>query len=142
MIDKTFTKVCIYGAGAIGGWIGLRLAGAGCRVSVVARGATLDALKRGQALTILVGEKHVPKGAFGQTAEGDGSLYNGRHPASFSRVAGPGFSLADSMDAPFNKNFGSSHNGVCNFLMADGSFRAMSNNTADFVLGEMSRRGN
>lgn len=39
-------KVCIYGAGAIGGWIGVRLAGAGCRVSVVARGATLDALQR------------------------------------------------------------------------------------------------
>ena len=37
-------KVCIYGAGAIGGWIGVRLARAGCEVSVVARGATLDAL--------------------------------------------------------------------------------------------------
>ena len=30
-------KVCIYGAGAIGGWIGTRLARAGCEVSVVAR---------------------------------------------------------------------------------------------------------
>jgi len=38
-------KVCIYGAGAIGGWIGLRLAQAGCDVSVVARGATLEALR-------------------------------------------------------------------------------------------------
>jgi 2-dehydropantoate 2-reductase len=38
-------KVCIYGAGAIGGWIGVRLAQAGCRVSVVARGATLNALQ-------------------------------------------------------------------------------------------------
>jgi 2-dehydropantoate 2-reductase len=38
-------KVCIYGAGAIGGWIGHGLAGAGCRVSVVARGASLDALQ-------------------------------------------------------------------------------------------------
>ena len=38
-------KVCIYGAGAIGGWIGSGLARAGCRVSVVARGATLDALR-------------------------------------------------------------------------------------------------
>lgn len=38
-------KVCIYGAGAIGGWIGVRLAQAGCDVSVVARGATLEALK-------------------------------------------------------------------------------------------------
>lgn len=39
-------KACIYGAGAIGGWIATRLARAGCEVSVVARGATLDALQR------------------------------------------------------------------------------------------------
>jgi 2-dehydropantoate 2-reductase len=39
-------KVCIYGAGAIGGWMGARLAGAGCDVSVVARGATLEALQK------------------------------------------------------------------------------------------------
>ncbi len=38
-------KVCIYGAGAIGGWIGVKLARAGCEVSVVARGATLQALQ-------------------------------------------------------------------------------------------------
>ncbi len=38
-------KVCIYGAGAIGGWIGTRLARAGCDLSVVARGATLEALQ-------------------------------------------------------------------------------------------------
>ena len=51
-------KVCIYGAGAIGGWIGSGLARAGCSVSVVARGATLDALqlhglrlREGQALS-------------------------------------------------------------------------------------------
>ena len=36
-------KVCIYGAGAIGGWIGHGLARAGADVSVVARGATLAA---------------------------------------------------------------------------------------------------
>jgi 2-dehydropantoate 2-reductase len=39
-------KVCIYGAGAIGGWIGARLAQAGCALDVVARGATLAALRR------------------------------------------------------------------------------------------------
>jgi 2-dehydropantoate 2-reductase len=37
-------KACIYGAGAIGSWIGVKLAQAGCDVSVVARGATLEAL--------------------------------------------------------------------------------------------------
>ena len=39
-------KACIYGAGAIGGWIGHRLARAGASVSVVARGATLAALQQ------------------------------------------------------------------------------------------------
>ncbi|SDO85449.1 ketopantoate reductase [Rhodoferax sp. OV413] len=38
-------KICIYGAGAIGGWIGARLAVIGEPVSVVARGATLAALQ-------------------------------------------------------------------------------------------------
>lgn len=39
-------KVCIVGAGSIGGFIGTRLAASGrCEVSAVARGATLDALK-------------------------------------------------------------------------------------------------
>jgi 2-dehydropantoate 2-reductase len=44
-------KVCIYGVGAIGGWLGVHLAQAGCIVSAVARGATLQAL-RSQGLTL------------------------------------------------------------------------------------------
>ena len=38
-------KVCIVGAGAIGGWIGTRLAAAGVTVNAIARGDTLAALK-------------------------------------------------------------------------------------------------
>lgn len=38
-------KICIYGAGAVGGFIGTRLAHAGCQVTVVARGGTLQALR-------------------------------------------------------------------------------------------------
>ena len=38
-------KICIYGAGAIGGWLGARLAAQGGAVSAVARGATLTALR-------------------------------------------------------------------------------------------------
>ena len=51
-------KICIYGAGAIGGWIGAGLAGVGAQVSVVARGSTLAAIqthglrvRRGDAVT-------------------------------------------------------------------------------------------
>jgi 2-dehydropantoate 2-reductase len=39
-------KVCIYGAGAIGGWMGVKLARAGCEVSVVARGRTLEEIQQ------------------------------------------------------------------------------------------------
>jgi 2-dehydropantoate 2-reductase len=38
-------KICIYGAGAIGGFIGAQLAASGRQVSVVARGASLAALR-------------------------------------------------------------------------------------------------
>ncbi|MDM0077667.1 2-dehydropantoate 2-reductase [Variovorax sp. J2P1-59] len=51
-------KVCIYGAGAIGGWIGAKLAQAGCEIDVVARGATLEALER-DGLTLVSGESRV-----------------------------------------------------------------------------------
>ena len=52
-------KVCIYGAGAIGGWLGVRLAQAGCTLDVVARGATLETLRR-DGLTLVSGETRVP----------------------------------------------------------------------------------
>ena len=39
-------KICIYGAGAVGGLIGGRLARSGHEVSLVARGAQLDAIRR------------------------------------------------------------------------------------------------
>ncbi len=38
-------KVCVYGAGAVGGTIGVLLALAGAEVSVVARGETLEAIR-------------------------------------------------------------------------------------------------
>jgi 2-dehydropantoate 2-reductase len=38
-------KICIYGAGAIGTWLGAGLAQAGCNVSVVARGDALAAIQ-------------------------------------------------------------------------------------------------
>ncbi|WPZ33526.1 2-dehydropantoate 2-reductase [Thalassobaculum sp. OXR-137] len=45
-------RVCIYGAGAIGGFLGVALARAGCEVSLVARGPHLAAIKE-NGLTLL-----------------------------------------------------------------------------------------
>lgn len=49
-------RVCIYGAGAIGGWLGVALAKAGCELSAVARGQTLAALQH-NGLTLVHGEE-------------------------------------------------------------------------------------
>ncbi|MDA9441147.1 2-dehydropantoate 2-reductase [Bradyrhizobium sp. CCBAU 51745] len=48
-------KICIYGAGAIGGYLGVQLARAGADVSLVARGAHLAAMRE-RGLTLLAGE--------------------------------------------------------------------------------------
>jgi 2-dehydropantoate 2-reductase len=51
-------KVCIYGAGAIGGWIGTHLAQHGCSLSAVARGATFEALQQ-NGLVLLQGDQEI-----------------------------------------------------------------------------------
>src|SRR5690348_365668 len=48
-------KICIYGAGAIGGYLGVQLARAGAEVSLVARGAHLAAM-RANGVRLLMGD--------------------------------------------------------------------------------------
>ena len=65
------TKVCIVGAGAIGGFIGTRLAAAGrAEVSAIARGATLQALQaHGWRLNSATGLVQAPARASSHAAE-------------------------------------------------------------------------
>jgi 2-dehydropantoate 2-reductase len=56
MTMLTSPKFCVFGAGAIGGTIATLLATSGATVSVVARGATLGALKRDGIRLIMNGE--------------------------------------------------------------------------------------
>ena len=49
-------KICIYGAGAIGGYLGVQLVRAGVDVSLVARGAHLAAM-RANGLKLLIGDE-------------------------------------------------------------------------------------
>ena len=51
-------KVCIFGAGAIGGYLGVQLAEAGADVSLVARGAHLEAM-RNNGVRLLKGEEEI-----------------------------------------------------------------------------------
>lgn len=96
---------------------------------------------RGLSVTLLIGEKQVPPDGLGRADAGDSSLYDGQNPSSCSRVAGPGRGLAASVTAPFNNNFGSPHRGICQFLYADGSVRAIAIDVNEAVLGQLARRG-
>lgn len=56
------TRVCIFGAGAIGGYIAARLAMAGnCEVSLIARGAHLEAIQKNGLTLKHSGEAHTVK---------------------------------------------------------------------------------
>lgn len=50
-------KICIYGAGAIGGYLGAELSFAGVDVSLVARGAHLEAMKENGLKLLISGEE-------------------------------------------------------------------------------------
>jgi 2-dehydropantoate 2-reductase len=63
-------KICIYGAGAIGGHLAARLHRAGADVSVVARGAHLAAIQaKGLRVHAIDGEHHAPVVASADSAE-------------------------------------------------------------------------
>src|SRR5262249_6646153 len=91
--------------------------------------------------TLLVGEKHVRAGSFGQQ-EGDGSIYNG-DPSNKNadRAAGPGHGLAKSPQDAFNIQFGSAHSGgVCQFVLCDGSVRGIAPSVSETTLGRLAVR--
>jgi prepilin-type N-terminal cleavage/methylation domain-containing protein len=100
----------------------------------------------GLSNTLLAGEKHVPlmktgPSAFGQEQYGDGSIYNGDpENQNAARVAGNGIPLAVSPTSAFNRQFGSYHPGVCQFVMCDGSVRALPLSISQLALSRLSNR--
>jgi 2-dehydropantoate 2-reductase len=58
MVQETTMKICIYGAGAIGGYMGAQLARAGADVSFVARGPHLAAMQANGVRLQIDGEVH------------------------------------------------------------------------------------
>ncbi len=106
-----------------------------------------ETITDGLSNTFFVGEKHVQLGAFGKnkgqdnpTTDGDSSIYNGDDAWVVSRAAGPKYPLATSPDDPFNFQFGSYHPGICQFLMGDGSIRAVAVSTPVSTLDLLARR--
>ncbi len=77
----------------------------------------------GLSNTLLVGEKHVPLGQFGQGPL-DNSAYNGDYWLSHSRPAGPDYPLAQT-NKEISPVFGSYHTAVVQFAFCDGSVHGL-----------------
>jgi prepilin-type N-terminal cleavage/methylation domain-containing protein len=93
-------------------------------------------LKDGLSNTLLVGERHVPEGKYGKCRSGDagdcGYLYDQGGWREYGVGREARFALAGMADWRNGGNpsseygFGSTHNEVVNFLLGDGSVRAIS----------------
>jgi prepilin-type N-terminal cleavage/methylation domain-containing protein len=90
---------------------------------------TFAEIRDGLSNTLLVGET-----AFNRAKRT--SIYNGDHvPCG---ALGPGYPLA--LTPEDSGSFGSHHPGVCQFVLGDGSARAISTSTSDEVLGHLVTR--
>jgi prepilin-type N-terminal cleavage/methylation domain-containing protein len=107
----------------------------GAPSSSIMPGRRLAEFTDGTSNTILIGEKHVQAGQFGK-AGGDGSTYNGDKGYAF-RGAGPNYPLARTPQQNLNANFGGYHPSVCQFVMGDGSVRAVKVSINTTVLGNL-----
>jgi len=90
---------------------------------------TFASITDGTSNTFLVGEKHLQIGTNGQGGDngyGDGSIYNGDpENQNAARIASKSVLLAISPHTNYNKQFGSWHEGICQFVMCDGSVKSI-----------------
>jgi prepilin-type N-terminal cleavage/methylation domain-containing protein len=95
---------------------------------------SISAITDGTSNTILVGEKHVIIGKFGVGGDttnagdvhGDGSIWNSDpENQNAARIAGVSNPMAISPTSTYNINFGSWHEGICQFVMCDGSVKSI-----------------
>jgi prepilin-type N-terminal cleavage/methylation domain-containing protein len=93
------------------------------------KGVRLSKITDGTSNTILIGEKHVPLGYWGQGGW-DCSIYDGDSPGCSGRAGGMAFSVRD-----MSWKFGSDHPTVCNFVFVDGSVHSLSKTLSPAILG-------
>lgn len=101
----------------------------------------LSSVTDGTSQTLMIGELHIPRGEDLATPF-NGPAYYGRHLTNSSRIGGPGVPLAhDSDDQRASLySFGSSHSGVVQFALADGSIRPLSTSISTRLLGHLTNR--
>jgi prepilin-type N-terminal cleavage/methylation domain-containing protein len=99
----------------------------------------------GLSNTIMIGEKHVPKGYEGVSLLtsgkyiGDGSIWNSDMLQNIGRAAGPKNPLALSFQDTFGtqniESFGSAHTGIVQFVFGDGSVCGLKTSIPTTTLG-------
>jgi prepilin-type processing-associated H-X9-DG protein len=103
-----------------------------------AAGVRFEQITDGLSNTLLVGEKHVPRGAEG-AYPWDCGHYDGHNPVCNTRPAGPEFPLAVQPNDTYWK-FGSHHPNLCQFVFCDGSVHTLSTAIDPVTLGLLSQR--
>lgn len=95
----------------------------------------------GASNTFVAGEMHVPIDRLAQVPE-NGPLYNGKDLTAFARIGGPSVPLARGPEDTVSGSmgFGSWHPGICPFVFADGSVRAIENLIDTVVLRAFTHR--
>lgn len=94
----------------------------------------------GTSQTMLAGELHIPNGGL-NTIPFNGPIFNGQELDSHARIGGPGVPLLTGEDDLIGLyGFGSAHPGITNFVFADGSTTAISNQLDSITLGQICNR--
>lgn len=101
----------------------------------------ISSIRDGTSNTFLVGEAHIAEAQL-TIAPVDGPHYSGREFAAIARVGGPSVPIVRNRfeEPPVNFQFGSFHPQICNFALADGSVRAVSNTIDTLALGRLCNR--
>ncbi|MCI0459998.1 MAG: DUF1559 domain-containing protein [Gemmataceae bacterium] len=102
------------------------------------RPVTFQTVTDGLSNTIFIGEKHIRPGRFGRSP--DLAIYNGDRENAITKKAGVGAALAREPNASGSAIFGSWHPGVCQFVMGDGSVRALAVSIDLSALGWLAQR--
>jgi prepilin-type N-terminal cleavage/methylation domain-containing protein len=99
----------------------------------------ISSVTDGTSNTMLVGEKHIPKGTEAKYFW-DRSIYDSKDMNAVAAMAGTTRLLAKSLQEPYNIQFGSAHTGVVLFAFCDGRVSALAVSTDGTTLERLAAR--
>jgi prepilin-type N-terminal cleavage/methylation domain-containing protein/prepilin-type processing-associated H-X9-DG protein len=102
-------------------------------------GIKITEILDGTSNTLMIGEKHIQLGKINDPIQ-DGVIYSGSEQQTYHRRAGVSWPLAINNTLAANTQFGSWHTGVCQFVFADGSVRALQNSIPGSTLALFANR--